>query len=74
MFKRLMAETPKFWKNVQIFGVVLSALCGTLMASPLELSNETIEFLKYLIAVGGTLAGVGQFAINDNGQAEFKED
>jgi len=69
-----MAETPKFWKKIQIFGVLIVTISGSLLTSKLEMSVDTHEFLKYLLTIGGTLAGISQFAINDNGKTEFKED
>lgn len=69
-----MAETPKFWKGIQIFGVLLGTIAASLMASELEFSTDTAEFLKYLLTIGGTLAAVGQFAITDNGKIEPKKD
>lgn len=68
-----MAETPKFWKNVQIFGVLICAVSGGLIAAPVEFSPDVQEFLQYILTVGGTLAGISQFAINDNGETGPKE-
>lgn len=74
ILKRLIKETPKFWRAVQIFGVLLGLIATGLLTADLELTEDTQDLMKYLITIGGTLAGIGQFAVTDNEEAGPQED
>lgn len=59
IWQRLKAETPVFFKKVQIFAVALAGLGGSLAA----IHGIPVEWSTILITVGTTAAAVAQFAV-----------
>ena len=61
--ERVNSPTPKFFKKVRNTGLILAALGGSILASPVPLPAIVIKIAGYL-AVAGTVAGtVSQTAV-----------
>jgi hypothetical protein len=61
--ERVNSPTPKFFKKVRNIGLILAALGGSILASPVSLPAIVIKIAGYL-AVAGTVAGtVSQTAV-----------
>ena len=54
--ERVNSPTPKFFKKVRNTGLILAALGGSILASPVPLPAIVIKIAGYL-AVAGTVAG-----------------
>jgi hypothetical protein len=61
--ERVVAPTPKFFKTIRNWGIVLGALGGTLVAAPVTLPAWLLAAAKALIVAGSVAAGVSQTAV-----------
>ena len=58
-WQRFKADTPKFFKKVQIIAASLAALGGTLAT----IHGIPVELSTVLITIGSTAAAVAQFTV-----------
>lgn len=63
VLERASAPTPKFFKTIRNWGLVLGALGGTLVAAPVALPAWLLAAAKVLIVAGSVAAGVSQTAV-----------
>jgi hypothetical protein len=63
VLERVAAPTPKFFKTIRNWGLVLGALGGTLVAAPVALPAWLLAAAKALIVAGSVAAGVSQTAV-----------
>ena len=63
LLRKIKAETPKIWKNIQKLSVSLSAVATAVLAynqtSPI-LSESDMVILKWVIGIGVALTAYGQ--------------
>ncbi len=57
---RAQAPTPKFFKVLRNIGLVLAAVGGTILASPVALPVIVTSVGGYLIVAGGVASAVSQ--------------
>jgi hypothetical protein len=57
---RSTANTPKFWKNVQIVGACIVGIGTLIVTAPVSLPVGVVSLGTYLITVGGTITGLAQ--------------
>jgi hypothetical protein len=57
---RTQAPTPKFFKKVRNVGLILAAISGTVLASPVALPLVVGKIAGYLAVAGGVASAVSQ--------------
>lgn len=63
---RFFSKTPKFWKNVRLAGLSLAAIGGAIVGIPIGLPAAVTAWGSYIATIGGSLAGIAQFAKEDD--------
>jgi hypothetical protein len=66
--QRYAAPTPKFFKVVSKWGLLLAATGGTLLASPIALPVILVKIAGYLTIAGSVATAVSQAATPGEGQ------
>jgi hypothetical protein len=59
LLKRILSNTPAFFKRVQVFGIGLAGLGGTLSA----IQGIPAGLTTSLISAGTAIAAIAQFAV-----------
>lgn len=67
--QRYAAPTPKFFKTVSKWGLLLAAAGGTLLASPVALPVILVKIAGYLTVAGAVATTVSQAATTSGGIA-----
>ena len=62
---RLQSPTPKLFQWLRNIGLVLAAVGGVLLASPIELPEWLNDLGGYLTVAGGVLGAVSQLTVVD---------
>ena len=65
IIKRLNEPTPPFFKKLRTAGLILAAVGGVLIASPVALPTAVITAGGYLIVAGSVATAVSQTAIEE---------
>jgi len=65
ILKRAQSPTPKLFQVLRNLGLVLAAVGGTLVASPVALPAAVVSIAGYLTVAGGVLSAVSQLAVED---------
>ena len=60
ILKRAAAPTPKFFKVLRNIGLVLAAIGGSILASPVVLPAVVISLGGYVAVAGGIISAVSQ--------------
>jgi len=60
LIERAQAPTPKFFKKVRNIGLILAAISGTLLASPVALPLVAVKIAGYLAVAGSVASAVSQ--------------
>lgn len=60
--KRMIGNTPPFWKKVRNYSAMLAAVAGAIIAAPdsIELPEILVKYANYAIFILGTLAMAAQ--------------
>ena len=60
--KRMIGNTPPFWKKVRNISVLLTAVAGAIIAAPesLELPEMLVKYANYAIFLLGAIATTAQ--------------
>lgn len=61
--ERLQASTPAFFKKVRTIGLILAAMGGALLASPVVLPAVVVQVGSYLVLAGSVASAVSQTAV-----------
>jgi hypothetical protein len=67
--QRYAAPTPKFFKTVSKWGLLLAAAGGTLLASPVALPVILVKIAGHLTVAGAVATTVSQAATTNGGMA-----
>ena len=67
LIQRFEAPTPKFFKTVSKWGLLLAAAGGTLLASPVALPLILVKIAGYLTVAGAVATTVSQAATQGEG-------
>ena len=62
--QRIKAPTPKFFRVLRNFGLVLTAVSGAVLAAPVSLSGALITVATYTGVAGGVLTAVSQATVD----------
>lgn len=65
---RIQAPTPKFFKKVRNIGLILAAVCGTLLASPVALPLVVVKIAGYLAVAASAASAVSQATTEEDDQ------
>ena len=65
---RATAPTPKFFKVLRNVGLVLAAVGGTILASPIALPVLVTTIGGYMAVAGGVLTATSQLTTTDDSQ------
>ena len=65
---RAQAPTPKFFKKVRNIGLILAAVSGTLLATPVALPLAVVKIAGYLAVAASAVAAVSQVTTEDEDQ------
>ena len=60
IIKRVKLPTPKFFKVLRNIGLVLAAVGGTILATPVALPVVVITIGGYVAVAGGVISAVSQ--------------
>lgn len=63
-WRRLRSDTPPFFKRAQVFGLSLAAL-ATSVTQISMMPPAVVHACSYLIAIGGTISALSQFAVQN---------
>ena len=64
--ERIQSPTPKLFQRLRNIGLVLAAVGGVVMASPVALPLWIVNIGGYLTVAGGVLGAVSQLTVVDN--------
>ena len=73
IIKRIQAPTPKFFKVLRTIGLVLAAVGGTILATPVALPTVIISVGGYIAVAGGVISAVSQLTTTDETDASTKQ-
>jgi hypothetical protein len=65
VIERIQAPTPKFFKVLRTIGLVLAAVGGTVVASPIALPAVVVTIAGYLTVAGSVIGAVSQTAVQN---------
>jgi uncharacterized membrane protein HdeD (DUF308 family) len=66
IIKRVKSPTPKFFKVLRNIGLVLAALGGTILASPVALPAIVVTVGGYVAVAGGVISAVSQLTTTED--------
>lgn len=61
--ERAQAPIPKFFKLLRSIGLVLLAISGTVIASPIILPVTVVTAAGYMAVAGGVISAVSQMTV-----------
>ena len=65
IIKRATSPTPKFFKDLRSIGLILVAISGSIIATPVALPTAIITVAGYLAVAGGVISAVSQITVDD---------
>ncbi len=68
IFQRAAAPTPKFFKVLRNIGLIMLAISGAVMTSPISLPAAVITISGYVAVAGGIISAVSQVTVSDKGR------
>lgn len=66
IIKRAVAPTPKFFKDLRFIGLILLAISGSIVASPVVLPTTVVTVAGYLAVAGGVISAVSQVTVDSS--------
>ena len=63
--ERMSQKTPKFFIKVRNIGLILTAVAGSLLASPVALPVVLVKIAGYLAVAGTVASAVSQTAVTN---------
>lgn len=64
LVQRAAAPTPKFFRYVRTIGLCLTAIGGTILASPIALPAAAVAVAGYVTLAGGVMTAVAQVTVD----------
>lgn len=64
LIQRIKEPTPKFFKKIRNIGLVMTAISGVLVTSPIALPTLVVSVAGYLAVAGGIASAVSQTAVH----------
>ncbi len=66
ILERALAPTPGFFKTLRNIGLLLTAISGAIIASPIALPAAVVSVAGYLAVGGSVLSAVSQITVEDS--------
>ncbi|HEX2608023.1 MAG TPA: hypothetical protein VHK91_11610 [Flavisolibacter sp.] len=66
LIQRTQAPTPKFFKKVRNIGLILAAISGTVLTTPVALPAVVAKIAGYMAVAGGVASAVSQTTTEDD--------
>lgn len=63
--QRMTAPTPKFFRIARNLGLILAAVGGTLLATPIAVPAIVVKIAGYMTLAGGVLSAVSQATVEN---------
>ena len=63
LIERVSSPTPKFFKKLRNIGLILAAVSGTIITSPIALPAVIIQIATYLGVAGTVASAVSQTVV-----------
>lgn len=63
--QRWKSRTPRFWKKVQRFSLILGAISGAILTAPISLPASLIVTAGYIAVASTSIAGMSQLTKSD---------
>jgi hypothetical protein len=76
--ERIQQPTPKFFRKLRNIGLIIAAISGTLLATPVALPAVVLKIAGYL-AVAGTVASTvsqtatGEEAVIEDYESDYRD-
>lgn len=64
LIKRIKEPTPKFFKKIRNIGLVMTAISGVVVTSPIALPTVVVSIAGYLAVAGGIASAISQTAVH----------
>lgn len=64
LIKRIKEPTPKFFKKIRNIGLVMTAISGVVVTSPIALPTVVVNIAGYLAVAGGIASAISQTAVH----------
>ena len=61
--QRVKAPTPPFFKTLRTIGLVMAAVGGVLLASPIAIPAAMVTAAGYITLAGGVITAISQTAV-----------
>lgn len=71
ILERAASPTPKFFKKVRTIGLILAAVSGTLLATPVALPIVVLKIAGYLTVAGAVATAVSQVTTTEEETEEY---
>jgi uncharacterized membrane protein HdeD (DUF308 family) len=65
IIQRMKSPTPPFFKKMRTVGLVLAAIGGVIIATPIALPVAVLTAGGYMVVAGGVATAVSQTAIEE---------
>lgn len=63
IIKRILAPTPKWFRNIRTAGLVLASVGSLLLTSPIALPGAIVSLGGYMVLAGSIASAVSQTAV-----------
>jgi len=63
--ERAQAPTPKFFKVLRNFGIVIATIGGAILTAPVALPAAIVTVGGYLAVAGGVISAISQVTVDD---------
>ena len=70
LVERIQSPTPKFFKKLRNFGLILGAASAVILASPVALPMAIVSAAGYLAVACGVITAVSQTAVQGEEESE----
>lgn len=67
LVQRAIAPTPGFFRKLRNIGLLLTAISGTLIASPIALPAFILTAAGYIAVTGTVVSAVSQLTVEEKG-------
>ena len=68
ILNRMQSPTPKFFQKIRNIGLILAALSGAIIASPVALPVLIVKVAGYLAVAGTVATAVSQAVSQEDGE------
>jgi len=70
ILERVISPTPSFFSKLRNIGLILAAISGAVIATPVALPAIVVKVAGYVAVAAGIMSAVSQTAVSDPAQPE----